>query len=65
MEDEPITFYSVINYVRENIIGLLMFIAVFIIIYCVDHINKFNTMLYSMPAGPIQMTTKKKNHKKH
>lgn len=50
MEDEPLTFYSVIQYIRENIIGLLLLIFVIFIIYFVDYINHLNTLLYSMPS---------------
>lgn len=50
MEEEPLTLNFIIQYIRENAVGLLMFLSVFLIIYCVDHINRFNTLLYSMPS---------------
>lgn len=43
-------FNNVINYIKENFIGLLMLICVFLIIYIVDHINYVNSKLFSTPS---------------
>ena len=61
---EPITFYSISEYIKENFIGLIMLIFAFFIIYIVDYINQLNTTSFSMPVPtpghpnmlPINMT---------
>ena len=62
MEDEDLTFYSVIQYIRENIFGLLLLILVIFIIYFVDYINRLNAFLYSIPS-PIPKVSKSLSNK--
>ncbi len=65
MEDEQFTIFSAIEHIRQNIVGVMLFALVFFIIYCVDHINRFNALLYSTP-NPIQgVTNAVQNIKKH
>ena len=71
--------YSILTYIKDNTIKILLFIAVFVIIFAVDHISNFNAKLValqtSMPAlntssNPLRQikklikTTKKQKNKK-
>ena len=72
--------YSILTYIKDNTIKILLFIAVFVIIFAVDHISNFNAKLValqtSMPAlntssNPLRQikklikpTKKQKNIKK-
>lgn len=47
VSEEP---FSVIQYVKENVIGLLLLILTFCIIYFVDHISRINAMIFAMPS---------------
>ena len=42
---------TVFQFLKENIVQLLLLLLVFIIIYVVDHITNINTMLYA--AAPL------------
>lgn len=67
--EEPFNLYSIIEYVKENYIGLLMLIFAFLIIYIVDNINQYNNMLFSLPTpGSIsvpKILQKNKKNKKN
>ena len=41
---------SIINFIKENYIQILLFILVFIIIYVVDYISNINAMIFAMPS---------------
>lgn len=43
--DEQWTVHSVMEYLSENFIGLILLILAFFIIYFVDHINELNAMI--------------------
>ena len=45
---------TVFQFIKENILQLLLLLLVFVIIYAVDHISNINTMLYA--AAPISNT---------
>jgi hypothetical protein len=47
VSDEP---FSVIQYFKENFIGLLLLLLALCIIYFVDHISRINAVLFSMPS---------------
>lgn len=55
-DDEPdlsiYDFNSIINYIKNNFIQILLLILVFFIIYTVDYISNINTML----MAPISIT---------
>ena len=54
INDEPLSLYSVITYISENIKGLILLVlAIFIIIF-VDYISRINTILFSTPP-PIAL----------
>ena len=49
--EDDFSFYninSLIDFVNNNVIQLILFLLVFIIIYIVDHISNFNTMLMAI-----------------
>jgi hypothetical protein len=60
-------FYSIINFIKENIVQILLFILVFVIIFIVDYISNINAAIFSMPS-PIPGITSQNNlqplHKK-
>ncbi len=66
--DEPWTLYSIIEYVSENFIGLMLLILAFLIIYVVDHINYLNSVIMypQIPVSkiPNQMKVKSKKLQK-
>ena len=55
IDDEPdlsiYDFNSIINYIKNNVIQILLLIFVFLIIYTIDQISNINTML----MAPITM----------
>jgi hypothetical protein len=59
---------SVCNYIKDNFIGLLMLMCVFVIIYLVDNINQLNAFLFSIqpniPTSTITLNYKKLKNKK-
>jgi hypothetical protein len=44
---------SIITYIKENIIQILLLVLVFIIIYVVDHISNINSILFGIPSAVI------------
>jgi hypothetical protein len=46
-DEEP---FSIIQYVKENVIGLLLLLLAFCIIYWVDYISRINAMTFAMPS---------------
>lgn len=55
IDDEPelsiYDFNSIINYIKNNFVQLLLLVFVFFIIYIVDYISNINTIIMS----PISM----------
>ena len=75
IDDEPdlsiYDFNSIINYIKNNFIQILLLLLVFFIIYLVDQISNINTMLMAqasimpiIPQQPIKMLKKRKMSKK-
>ena len=58
VNDEP---FSVIQYIKENFVGLLLLLLVFLIIYFVDHISRINALIFAMPS-PIPGVSAPTNH---
>jgi hypothetical protein len=56
----------VFQFVKENIVQLLLLLLVFVIIYVVDHITNINAMLYAAPASNtiLQQKPSRKKSKK-
>jgi hypothetical protein len=42
---------SIITYIKDHLIQILMLTSVFIIIYVVDHISNINSAIFSMPSA--------------
>jgi hypothetical protein len=52
---------SIIQFLKDNILQVLLIILVFAIIYAVDHITNLNTILYAMPVLNIISHEKQTN----
>ncbi len=69
MDDEQWDFYSIMQYISDNIVGFALLILAFVIIYVVDHVNRLNALMFASPS-PIPMAnnilpkTKSKRSKK-
>lgn len=61
--NEQWTLYSIIQYISENFVGLMLLILAFFIIYIVDHVNRLNSMLFA-PQLPVPIKVKSKKIKK-
>jgi hypothetical protein len=46
--------FNILEYVKENLLGLILLLVVFFIIYFVDYINQLNVLIYSTPS-PIPL----------
>jgi len=63
--NEQWKLYSIIEYISENLVGLMLFILTFFIVYFVDYINRINSMLFApqlpipIKAVPIKVKSKK------
>lgn len=42
---------SILAYIKDNFIQILMLLSVFLIIYGVDYISNLNSMIFSMPSA--------------
>ena len=51
-------FNSIINYIKNNFIQILLLLFVFLIIYTIDQISNINTMLMA-PITMMPIITKK------
>ena len=51
-EEESFTLSSALQYIRENIVGLLLLIFAIIIIVLVEHINYINALTYPVIKPP-------------
>ena len=47
MNDES---FSLIEYISENLIGILLLVLAFIIICVVEYISRLNALIFSMPS---------------
>jgi len=60
--------FSFLEYISENFIGLLLLMCVFLIIYFVDYINRFNALILASSQGqiasPISIPNKLVKHRK-
>lgn len=79
MDDEQWSIYSIMEYISENFIGLILLVFTFLIIYFVDYINNLNAIIMSsqssipqlsipqipIPKIPIPLKVKSKKIKKH
>ncbi len=42
--------FNTLDYIKENYIGLGLFLLAFFIIYFVDYVNGLNALIYSTPS---------------
>lgn len=49
-EEDEWTMTSVIEYLRENVVGLLLLVITMGIIYAVDYISRLNALIFAMPS---------------
>ena len=50
--------FVILEYVKENFLGLLLLLVAFFIVYFVDYINQLNLIIYSTPVpGLISVIT--------
>lgn len=73
MNEENLDFNTIVEYIKENFIGLCLFLLAFYIIYFVDYINYLNASLYSstpmvgipgsLPINNLTKIIKKKSKK--
>lgn len=54
---------SIMTYIKDNIIQIILFFSVFVIIYVVEHITQFNAILYSTPPPTLVQNKKVKTIK--
>jgi len=60
--NDDFSFYninSIIDFVKNNVIQILLFLLVFVIIYIVDHISNINTMLIAIQQQKDAVQQKK------
>lgn len=50
MYNESLSLDSIIEYVSENVMGLLLLLLTFVIIYLVDYISYINSLLNIVPS---------------
>ena len=50
MDNDELTFWNSLNYIKDNYVQFLLLILVFIIIYTVDHISNVNALIFSIQS---------------
>lgn len=50
MDNDELTFWNTLNYIKDNYVQFLLLILVFIIIYTVDHISNVNALIFSIQS---------------
>lgn len=48
---------DVLEYVKENFLGILLLFVAFFIVYFVDYINRINIIIYSTPSQIYDLKT--------
>jgi hypothetical protein len=57
--EEP---FDIFQYVKENYVGLTLFVFAFFIIYFVDYINGLNSLIYSTQAPILGLNNNANNN---
>lgn len=47
--------FNILEYLKENFLGILLLLVVFFIIYFVDYINQLNIIIYSTPSQILDL----------
>jgi hypothetical protein len=63
-EYDDLSIISIMSYIKDNFIQIILFFSVFVIIYVVEHINHFNTILLSSPPPMLVQNKRVKKVKK-
>lgn len=50
-DNNNFSFYSLIHYIKNNIIQILMLVLVIIIVLVVDYISHINASIYGLPSA--------------
>ena len=45
-------FHSILNFMKENVVQILLFILVFVIIFVVDYISNINATIFGVTSIP-------------
>lgn len=54
---------TILDFIKNNYIQILMFLSVFVIIYVVDYISNINAILFGLPSAvPGLPTSQPNNH---
>jgi hypothetical protein len=48
---ESFSLYTLLQYINENIYGLILLVLVFFIIYFVDYISRINYLIFAIPPS--------------
>jgi hypothetical protein len=56
---------SILNYIKDHFIQILLLLLVIIIIYVVDHISNINAVLFGIPSAINVKVNKLENIKKN
>lgn len=56
MDNESFSLYSLFEYIKENLAGLLLLLLAFFIVIFVDNISRYNAIIFAMPS-PIPVLT--------
>jgi len=54
-------FKSIVHFIQNNIVQIILFILVFVIIYVVERVTHFNTMLVAIQKKQIMKDQMKKS----
>jgi len=54
-------FKSIVHFIQNNIVQIILFILVFVIIYVVERVTHFNTMLVAIQQQQIMKDQMKKS----
>jgi uncharacterized membrane protein YqjE len=60
--EQILTLNSIIEYIRENFIGLLLLVLVVLIIYVIDHVNYLNSVVFTTPSPIIGVSNSIQNN---
>lgn len=57
INDESLSLQTLLQYVNENLYGLMLLLLSFFIIYFVDYISRINALIFAMPSPIPGMPT--------
>jgi hypothetical protein len=63
MDNDELTFWNTLNYIKDNYVQFLLLLLVFIIIYTVDHISNVNALIFSIQSPTPGLQNLKQQNK--